>query len=137
MAAAGAIVDHPWQRRFYFHLDAFPGEVEGAEASPKKRRGLHPTRGRWRPGSANQPPKRGAKMETQARSSPMKAKKLNAKMRERIVKNLKDDLDHTRDDLDHARFEYAKTIELIDLSQAKSYSSTPPTAQPAPQLTKL
>ncbi|SRR5712692_9585131 len=23
MAAGGAIVDHPWQRRFYFHLDAF------------------------------------------------------------------------------------------------------------------
>jgi hypothetical protein len=49
-------------------------------------------------------------METQARSSRMKAKKLNAKMMERGVENL-------RDDLDHARFEVGETRELIDAVQ--------------------
>ncbi len=49
-------------------------------------------------------------MKTQGRSSPMKAKKLNAKMMEREMENLKDDLDH-------ARFEVAETLELIDAVQ--------------------
>ncbi len=75
-------------------------------------------------------------METQARSSPMKAKKLNAKMRERIVKNLKDDLDHTRDDLDHARFEVAETIELIEVIQDKVCDSTPRIAKAALEMIK-
>jgi hypothetical protein len=45
------------------------------------------------------------------------AKKLDAKMKEREVENLKDDLDH-------ARLEVAETIELIDAIQDKC-DSTP------------
>jgi hypothetical protein len=56
-------------------------------------------------------------METQGRSSPMKAKKLNAKMMDREVENLREYLGDTLDDLDHARFEVAETLELIDAVQ--------------------
>ncbi len=53
----------------------------------------------------------------------MKAKKLNAKMMEREVENLREYLGDTRDDLDHARFEVAETLELIDA--IKDCGSTP------------